>query len=189
MAATPHKKLSVCAGFFFLRALGLIGVSIGLAAFYKTPWTVPAGEKARKNPSLFPRRTSAPRRKSIAPMFRLPRREGQGRRLRRHDVRPGTFGSDRRGKNEQDDRRRDLLSDHRRSQTDAVVQEKTDGRAALAIGAAGALLRGSRRSERRFGRQETTSQPASRISFILLLPLFSATSALLHALPGGWLLP
>ncbi len=34
----------------FVCALGLICLSIGLAAFHKTPWFVPAAEKERKNP-------------------------------------------------------------------------------------------------------------------------------------------
>lgn len=34
----------------FALALLLIGMAIGLAAFHKTPWIVPAAEKERKNP-------------------------------------------------------------------------------------------------------------------------------------------
>ena len=34
----------------FLCALGLICLSIALAAFHKTPWFVPVAEKGRKNP-------------------------------------------------------------------------------------------------------------------------------------------
>jgi mono/diheme cytochrome c family protein len=52
MAATP-KKAKRLRWILFLGALGLIGVSIGLAAFHKTPWAVPAAEKARKNPLTF----------------------------------------------------------------------------------------------------------------------------------------
>lgn len=52
MSATPKigKRLR---WILFLGALGLIVVSIGLAAFHKTPWAVPATEKARKNPLTF----------------------------------------------------------------------------------------------------------------------------------------
>ncbi len=52
MAATP-KKAKRLRWILFLGALGLIGVSIGLAAFHKTSWAVPAAEKARQNPLTF----------------------------------------------------------------------------------------------------------------------------------------
>ena len=34
----------------FVCALGLICISVGLAAFHKTPWAVPLAEKERRNP-------------------------------------------------------------------------------------------------------------------------------------------
>jgi mono/diheme cytochrome c family protein len=34
----------------FVCAIALIFIAIGMAAFHKTPWAVPAEEKARKNP-------------------------------------------------------------------------------------------------------------------------------------------
>jgi len=49
MATTP-KKGKRLRWVLFLSALGLICISIGLAAFHKTPWAVPAAEKERRNP-------------------------------------------------------------------------------------------------------------------------------------------
>jgi mono/diheme cytochrome c family protein len=48
--ATPSKKVKRLRWILFLCALGLILVSVGLAAFHRTPWVVPLAEKERKNP-------------------------------------------------------------------------------------------------------------------------------------------
>jgi mono/diheme cytochrome c family protein len=49
MAATSKKGRQLPL-VLFLCAIGLIGVSVGLAVFHKAPWVVPITEKARKNP-------------------------------------------------------------------------------------------------------------------------------------------
>jgi mono/diheme cytochrome c family protein len=49
MSATPQEGRRL-PKILFVCVLGLICLSIGLAAFHKTPWTIPAAEKARKNP-------------------------------------------------------------------------------------------------------------------------------------------
>jgi len=49
MTTTPQKSKRL-RWILFLCVVGLIGVSIVLAVVYKTPWIVPPGEKARKNP-------------------------------------------------------------------------------------------------------------------------------------------
>jgi mono/diheme cytochrome c family protein len=46
----PPKKSRTFYKLLFALAITLIFLSIGLAAFHKTPWQVPAEEKARKNP-------------------------------------------------------------------------------------------------------------------------------------------
>jgi mono/diheme cytochrome c family protein len=48
--ATIPKKGKRLRWILFLCALGLIALSIGLAAFHRTPWVVPLAEKERKNP-------------------------------------------------------------------------------------------------------------------------------------------
>jgi mono/diheme cytochrome c family protein len=46
----PGKKKRILAKILFGLVIGLIFLSIGLAAFHSTPWQVPAAEKLRKNP-------------------------------------------------------------------------------------------------------------------------------------------
>jgi mono/diheme cytochrome c family protein len=46
----PTKKPRLFHKLLFALTLALIFLSIGLAAFHKTPWQVPADEKLRKNP-------------------------------------------------------------------------------------------------------------------------------------------
>jgi mono/diheme cytochrome c family protein len=48
--ATASKSGRRARLFLLVCVLGLIVLSIGLAAFHKTPWVVPPNEKARKNP-------------------------------------------------------------------------------------------------------------------------------------------
>jgi mono/diheme cytochrome c family protein len=52
MATTSKSSLRV-RKILFVCALGLICLSIALAAFHKTPWVVPEAEKQRKNPLSF----------------------------------------------------------------------------------------------------------------------------------------
>jgi mono/diheme cytochrome c family protein len=52
MSATSKKGLRV-RKILFVCTLGLICLSIALAAFHKTPWIVPEAEKLRKNPLTF----------------------------------------------------------------------------------------------------------------------------------------
>jgi mono/diheme cytochrome c family protein len=49
MSATPQRSLKM-RKILFACTIALIFLSIGFAAFQKTPWIVPAEEKARKNP-------------------------------------------------------------------------------------------------------------------------------------------
>lgn len=49
MSAFSQRSLRV-RKLLFAGTLGLIFLSIGLAAFHKTPWTIPEEEKRRKNP-------------------------------------------------------------------------------------------------------------------------------------------
>ena len=46
----PSKKPRLLLKVLFAVVIGLIFLSIGLAALHKTPWQVPAAEKLRKNP-------------------------------------------------------------------------------------------------------------------------------------------
>jgi mono/diheme cytochrome c family protein len=48
--AAPSKKSKQLRWILFFCVLGLIVLSIGLAAFHRTPWAVPPAEKQRKNP-------------------------------------------------------------------------------------------------------------------------------------------
>jgi mono/diheme cytochrome c family protein len=51
MTVAPNKNQGrAVRKVLFVVALGLICLSIWLSAFHKTPWIVPAAEKARKNP-------------------------------------------------------------------------------------------------------------------------------------------
>ena len=50
MTAAPPKKSRLLPKILLAIVIGLIFLSIGLAALHKTPWQVPAEEKARKNP-------------------------------------------------------------------------------------------------------------------------------------------
>src|SRR5215470_13243589 len=47
---SPRQKKRMVAKVLFGLVIGLIFLSIGLAAFHRTPWQVPAAEKLRKNP-------------------------------------------------------------------------------------------------------------------------------------------
>ena len=47
---TPPKKPKTLFKLLFALAIILIFLSIGLAAFHKTPWSVPLEDKLRKNP-------------------------------------------------------------------------------------------------------------------------------------------
>jgi mono/diheme cytochrome c family protein len=49
MSATSKKSMRL-RKILFIGVLGLICLSIGLAAFHKTPWVVPLADKERKNP-------------------------------------------------------------------------------------------------------------------------------------------
>jgi len=46
----PSKKPKLVQKLLFTAVIVLIFLSIGLAAFHRTPWQVPADEKLRKNP-------------------------------------------------------------------------------------------------------------------------------------------
>jgi mono/diheme cytochrome c family protein len=47
---TPPKKPKTLLKLLFALVIALIFLSIGLAAFHKTPWSVPLEDKLRKNP-------------------------------------------------------------------------------------------------------------------------------------------
>jgi|SRR5215470_1749756 len=47
---SPRQKKRMVAKVLFGLVIGLIFLSIGLAALHRTPWQVPAEEKLRKNP-------------------------------------------------------------------------------------------------------------------------------------------
>src|SRR5271167_1638566 len=49
MSATPQRSLKM-RKILFAGTIAMIFISIGFAAFQKTPWIVPPEEKARKNP-------------------------------------------------------------------------------------------------------------------------------------------
>src|ERR1700723_3693444 len=50
LMSTPTKKPKTLQKLLFALVILLIFLSIGLAAFHKTPWSVPIEEKLRKNP-------------------------------------------------------------------------------------------------------------------------------------------
>jgi mono/diheme cytochrome c family protein len=51
MSSNSQRNLRI-RKILFVCAIGLIFLSIGLAAFHKTPWAVPEEEKQRKNPLM-----------------------------------------------------------------------------------------------------------------------------------------
>jgi len=73
-------------------------------------------------------------------MRSMPRRNRKRRRIRCGHVLPSTSKPDRRQEDEHRHRRRTFLRNQRGKKTDALVQEKTDGRPALATRAAGAVF-------------------------------------------------
>ena len=82
-------------------------------------------------------------------MRSMPRRNRERRRTRCGHVLPSTSKPNRRQEDERRHRRRTFLRNQRRKKTDALLQEKTDGRAALATRAAGTFILHSSSQARR----------------------------------------
>lgn len=102
----------------------------------------PGGSQVAEEPyPVFIRRPGRCSRDLSRQMRSVPRRNRERRRARRGHVLPGTSEPDRRQEDERGYRRRTFLRNQRGKKTDALLQEKTHRRAALATCVTGTVFR------------------------------------------------